>query len=204
MKVFIKKNLCSEKSCTRALRQQYGYMDVFSYEDFLYQIWFSRNEDSIISGGLLPRGIGLSNDRKCSVPLTRVATWIRIPIWLTSRTSIGRSITICVSLVWKRHTTRLTSNKQRMVVSCVATQFWPSSSPWSSTSKMEQKGRWKHSQKKGREASGNKNQCTRETAGIISSITEFFFFGRKKNWRSLRSQLVHQKLQNMHNILQVR
>ena len=115
-------------------------------------------------------------------------------------------------LIWNRRKNHLSSTQQRSVVSYVTTQFQLSSSPRSSTSRIEQKGSWEHKQKKktsptknsrfdrsqSRETSSNKSQKqephAQETVGIYLKHRKDF--GRKQNSQSLRSmQSVRQKQQ---------
>ena len=119
-----------------------------NYAPFLYHVGLSRNEDAIfkledLSQDVLER---TEAGKQCASNLCR--HWVGTPTRSTSRTFIWRIImTYCLWLIWKWRKIRWNFSNRPTEVSHV-TQFQPSSSPRSPTSKMEQKGSRMHNQKK--------------------------------------------------------
>ena len=108
------------------------------HEPFLYRVGFPRNEDSTISGGPVPGGFGKNRDRK-AVYFSLVSPDPKHKPYFNLKNHHDLLFVIDLEAA---------QNKQRTGVSYVATQFRPSSSPRSPTSKLDQKGSRKHNQKK--------------------------------------------------------
>ena len=91
---------------------------------FLYHFGLSRNEDSVKSGGLVQGGAGQNEGRKAVYfslfsPLDQHPDRKHKPY-----VHLKNHPDLMFVLIWNR---RLTSTKQRTVVSYVTTRFWPSS-----------------------------------------------------------------------------
>ena len=220
MTVFIQKNICSLKfyhviqatiwifrRCfmKRLRKATHHFSTILGFQEMKIQFFFKKT---------CTRRFWNEQRQESSVLLTRVASGSELRPEVKPYFRLKNHLDF-----WKRRKIRLNVAKRWTKVSYVTTLFRPSSSPRSSTSKMDQKGSWRHNQKTEASPTKKSNTGSQHAEGNLRAnhktkrhwkrdrrrnLKHGWDSKRKQKQRNLRSlHLVYQKKQIRHNVLQM-